>query len=126
MTILCIITNVRAYPADADKLQSGKEIIKMEEKKPLYKCIFMLKGMYRNVVDADSIADLYMRLSGTSVVEDMDVSGMDDSAILDSIYAQSVKTTGRLSVYKLNPDFDPEEEEDFDDNEYILCKNGVV
>lgn len=98
----------------------------MEEKKPLYKCIFMLKGMYRNVVDADSIADLYMRLSGTSVVEDMDVSGMDDSAILDSIYAQSVKTTGRLSVYKLNPDFDPEEEEDFDDNEYILCKNGVV
>jgi hypothetical protein len=100
--------------------------MEMEEKKPLYKCIFMLKGMFRNVVDADSISDLYLRLSGTSVVEEKDLDGMTDLEILNSIYEQSVKTTGRLSVYKLNEDFDPDEEEDYDDNEYIICKNGIV
>ena len=42
-----------------------------DEKKPLYKCIFMHRGMFRNVIDAESIKDLYMRLSGTSVVEEM-------------------------------------------------------
>lgn len=97
-----------------------------EEKKPLYKCIFMYRGMFRNVVDADSIKDLYLRLSGTSVVQEMELDGLDDAEVLKSIYEQSVKTTGHLTIYKLNPDFDPDDEEDFDDNEYIICKNGVV
>ena len=30
------------------------------------------------------------------------------------------------ALEELNPDFDPEAEEDFDDNEYIICKNGIV
>lgn len=100
-----------------------------DERKPLYKCIFMHRGMYRNVIDADSIKDLYTRLSGTSVVEEMEAAALEaleDLAVLDSIYEQSVKTTGHLTVYKLNPDFEPDDEEDFDDNEYIICKNGIV
>ncbi len=100
-----------------------------DERKPLYKCIFMHRGMYRNVIGADSIKDLYTRLSGTSVVEEMEAAALEaleDLAVLDSIYEQSVKTTGHLTVYKLNPDFEPDDEEDFDDNEYIICKNGIV
>ena len=107
----------------------GDDIKMEDEKKPLYKCIFMHRGMFRNVIDAESIKDLYMRLSGTSVVEEMEMEALEaleDLAILDSIYEQSVKTTGHLTVYKLNPDFDPEAEEDFDDNEYIIFKNGIV
>ena len=96
---------------------------KMEdEKKPLFQCIFMLKGMFRNVVTADSIMDLYERLSGTSVVEETDLSAMTDGEILKSIYDQSVRTTGRLTVYKLNDKYDEDDIADFDDDEYIVCR----
>lgn len=93
-----------------------------DEKKPLFQCIFMLKGMFRNVVTADSIRDLYERLSGTSVVEETDLSAMADGEILKSIYDQSVRTTGRLTVYKLNDKYDEDDIADFDDDEYIVCR----
>ena len=93
-----------------------------EESKARFQCIFVLIGMYRNIVEADSIQDLYTRLSGTSVVEKADLSTMTDQQILDSIYSQSVKTTGRLTVYKLNENYDPDNLEDFEDNEYVVCK----
>ena len=93
-----------------------------DEKKPLFQCIFMLRGMFRNVVTAESITDLYERLSGTSVVEEADLSGMTDGEILKSIYDQSIRTTGRLTVYRLNENYDQDDIADFDDDEYIVCR----
>lgn len=96
----------------------------MEGKSP-YLCIYMLKGMFRHTVNADSIRDLYEKLSGTSVVYGDDIEGLSDLEILNKIYADAEETTGRLTVYKYNPDFDDEEAED-DFDEYLICKHGVV
>ena len=93
----------------------------MENKKK-FMCIYMLKGMYRTTVGADTIEQLYELLEMKEVVNGS-IEGMSELEIINKIYEDSYKTTGRLTIYKLDEDFDPETADEFDD-EYVVCKRS--
>lgn len=84
----------------------------------------MLKGMYRTTIGADTIRQLYDLLEMKEVVSGP-IDGFSDLEILEKIYADSLKTTGRLTVYKLDETYDPETADEFDD-EYLVCRDGIV
>ena len=94
----------------------------MEKKK--YVCIYMLKGMLRTTVAGDTLRSVYDLLEMKEVVSGS-VEGMTDLEVLEKIYRDSAKTTGRLTIYKLDENFDPETADEFDD-EYIICRDGIV
>ncbi len=98
--------------------------MEMEMVKKKYICIYMLKGMFRTTIGADTIQQLYELLEMKEVVSGA-IDDLSDLEILEKIYADSLNTTGRLTVYKLDETFDPETADEFDD-EYIVCKNGIV
>lgn len=98
--------------------------MEMEMRKKKYICIYMLKGMFRTTIGADTIQELYELLEMKEVVSGP-VGELTDLEILEKIYADSLNTTGRLTVYKLDETYDPETADEFDD-EYIICKNGIV
>lgn len=94
----------------------------MEKKK--YVCIYMLKGMLRTTVAGDTLRSVYDLLEMKEVVSGS-VEGLTDLEVLEKIYRDSAKTTGRLTIYKLDENFDPETADEFDD-EYIICRDGIV
>ena len=98
--------------------------MEMEMAKKKYICIYMLKGMFRTTIGADTIQQLYELLEMKEVFSGA-IDDLTDLEILEKIYADSLSTTGRLTVYKLDETFDPETADEFDD-EYIICKNGIV
>ncbi len=95
----------------------------MESRKK-YMCIYVLKSMLRSTVGADSLPELFELLEMKQLVSGS-AEGLSDAEILDKIYADSQETTGHLTVYKLNENYDPDGDEEFDD-EYLICKHGIV
>ena len=93
----------------------------MENKKKFI-CIYMLRGMLRTTVGADTIEQLYDLLEMKEVVGGS-IEGMSELDIINKIYEDSYKTTGRLTVYKLDENYDPETADEFDD-EYVGCRRG--
>ena len=96
----------------------------MPEDKKKYVCMYVLRGMYRMTVGADSLQELFDLLQMKDVVFG-EKDGLTDAEILEKIYKDSEQTTGRLTIYKLNEEYDPDDPDEFDD-EYIICKHGVV
>ena len=74
--------------------------MEMEMAKKKYICIYMLKGMFRTTIGADTIQQLYELLEMKEVVSGA-IDDLTDLEILEKIYADSLSTTGRLTVYKL-------------------------
>lgn len=96
----------------------------MGNEKKKYVCIYMLKGMLRTSIAGDTLRDIYDLLEMKEVVSGS-ADGLTDPEILDKIYRDSAKTTGRLTVYKLDENYDPETADEFDD-EYLVCRDGIV
>lgn len=96
----------------------------MGNEKKKYVCIYMLKGMLRTSIAGDTLRDIYDLLEMKEVVSGS-ADGLIDPEILDKIYRDSAKTTGRLTVYKLDENYDPETADEFDD-EYLVCRDGIV
>lgn len=94
----------------------------MEKKK--FVCIYILKGMLRTSVGGDTLKDVYNLLEMKEIVSGP-VDGMSDVEILKKIYADSAKTTGRLTVYQFDPEYDPETSDEFDD-EYVPIKDSLL
>ena len=96
----------------------------MEMEKKKYVCIYMLKGMLRTTVSGNTLREVYDLLEMKEVVSGS-ADGLSDREMLDKIYKDSAKTTGRLTVYKLDENYDPETAVEFDD-EYLVCRDGIV
>ena len=95
----------------------------MGNEKKKYVCIYMLKGMLRTSIAGDTLREVYDLLEMKEVVSRPD--GLTDQEILDKIYRDSAKTTGRLTVYKFDENYDPETADEFDD-EYLVCRDGIL
>ena len=96
----------------------------MGNEKKKYVCIYMLKGMLRTSIAGDTLREVYDLLEMKEVVSGP-ADGLTDQEILDKIYRDSAKTTGRLTVYKFDENYDPETADEFDD-EYLVCRDGVL
>ena len=96
----------------------------MGNEKKKYVCIYMLKGMLRTSIAGDTLREVYDLLEMKEVVSGP-AGGLTDQEILDKIYRDSAKTTGRLTVYKFDENYDPETADEFDD-EYLVCRDGIL
>ena len=96
----------------------------MGNEKKKYVCIYMLKGMLRTSIAGDTLREVYDLLEMKEVVSGT-ADGLTDQEILDKIYRDSAKTTGRLTVYKFDENYDPETADEFDD-EYLVCRDGIL
>ena len=105
----------------------------MGNEKKKYVCIYMLKGMLRTSIAGDTLREVYDLLEMKEVVSGHLIEyfvsgpadGLTDQEILDKIYRDSAKTTGRLTVYKFDENYDPETADEFDD-EYLVCRDGIL
>ncbi len=92
----------------------------MESEKKKFKCSYVLKGMFRSKVMGDTIEEIYEMLELKDVVSGP-IDGLSEEEIIRKIIEDSEKTTGRLAIYKLDENFDPETAEEYED-EYKVCK----